>query len=255
MVFIILSLPRTVPVKPCYIIKGVESSQSRHSGGGAVHRSEWVLGWDSWSRAESGSVGPGRRWKAMEENTVSWESRGQHQDIALAKWSPSKKQQDRRSWQQNQVSRIRKGSREGKPRWGWGRGPSPRGTWGNVLQSQGFGYEERSGRWYGKRGPSARGTWGYVLQSQGFGYGKRSGRWYGSSDPGLPAPGPGRKLLPRKTPSPLVKHTHLRCETPTGQPLVCFKSLLHPMCKGQSLEHCRYLKNTEWMNKWLLTGS
>ena len=225
MVFIILSLPRTVPVKPCYIIKGVESSQSRHSGGGAVHRSEWVLGWDSWSRAESGSVGPGRRWKAMEENTVSWESRGQHQDIALAKWSPSKKQQDRRSWQQNQVSRIRKGSREGKPRWGWGRGPSPRGTWGNVLQSQGFGY------------------------------GKRSGRWYGSSDPGLPAPGPGRKLLPRKTPSPLVKHTHLRCETPTGQPLVCFKSLLHPMSKGQSLEHCRYLKNTEWMNKWLLTGS
>ena len=225
MVFIILSLPRTVPVKPCYIIKGVESSQTRHSGGGAVHRSEWVLGWDSWSRAESGSVGPGRRWKAMEENTVSWESRGQRQDIALAKWSPSKKQQDRRSWRQNQVSRIRKGSREGKPRWGWGRGPSPRGTWGNVLQSQGFGYE------------------------------KRSGRWYRSSDPGLPAPGPGPKLLPRKTPSPLVKHTHLRCETPTGQPLVCFKSLLHPMRKGQSLEHCRYLINTEWMNKWLLTGS
>ena len=62
-----------------------------------VHSSEWVFRWNSRCGAESGSVGPGRRRKATEESTVSWESRGQHQDTALAKRSPSKKQQDRRS--------------------------------------------------------------------------------------------------------------------------------------------------------------
>ena len=173
----------------------MESSRSRHSGGGAVHSSEWVFRRNSRCGAESGSVGPGRRWKATEESTVSRESRGQHQDTALAKGSPSKKQQDRRLWRQNLKSAESEETAE-------------KASLGEAKEGP-LVLEERGGRYY----------------SQGFGYEKRNGRWYRSSDPGLPAPGPGPKLLPQKTSSPLVKHTHLRGETPKGWPLVCFKSL------------------------------
>ena len=144
---------------------------------------------------ESSQARRHQEWpRATEESTVSWESRGQHQDTALAKRSPSKKQQDRRSWRQNLRSAESEEAAEKASL-----GEAKEGTL--VLK-------ELGGRYY----------------SQGFGYKKRSGRWYRSLDPSFPAPGPGPKLLPQKTSSPLVKHIHLRCETPKGRPLACFKS-------------------------------
>lgn len=206
----------------------MKSSWSRQSRGGAVHSSEWVFRWNSWCGAESGSVGPGRRWKATEESTVSWDSRGQHQDTALAKRSPSKKQQDRRSWRQNLRSAESEEAAE-------------KASLGEAKEGT-LALKELRGRYY----------------SQGFGYKKRSGRWYGSSDPGLPAPGPGPKLLPQKTSSPLVKYTHLRCETPKGWPLVCFKSLASYVqgTKSGTLQVLNKRRMNEQMTThWQLKGS